>query len=77
MELKSRRFFPAALAALDSGTPVLGTVPTPKYGRQLAEVEQVERRADVEVVKVTKDNRDGLVGQLARQLAQQLGYPPS
>jgi hypothetical protein len=50
MELFSRAFFPAVVAALDCPSALLfGTIPSPRYGRTIAEVEQLSARPDVEV----------------------------
>lgn len=79
MELKSPRFFPAVLAALDSGasgTTVFGTVPMPRYGHVVPEVEQVKARPDVAVVSVTKANRDELADSVYRQLRRCMGLTP-
>lgn len=71
MELLSRAFFPAVRAVLDSPRlTVLGTIPCPKPdGGQLREVSELSSRPDVQVVVVSRANRDSLVDSLAQQLA--------
>lgn len=69
MELCSRAFFPAVRAVLDApNVVVLGTIPTPRDGRVIAQVAEICARPDVEVITVTRDNRDALAGQLAARL---------
>ncbi|KAG2453774.1 hypothetical protein HYH02_001984 [Chlamydomonas schloesseri] len=80
MELFSRAFFPAVRAVLDAPhTVVLGTIPTPRDGRVMREVAEICGRPDVEVLTVTRDNRNALVGQVAarlRCLLQAMPPPP-
>ncbi|KAG2501668.1 hypothetical protein HYH03_000171 [Edaphochlamys debaryana] len=74
MELFSRGFFPAVRAVLDApGAVVLGSVPVPRSGAApLREVAEVTSRPDVEVVVVTRENRDRLVGELSDRLSGSL-----
>ena len=39
---------------------IIGTIPTPRYGRVIPAIEEIRGRDDVIVVHVTKDNRDEL-----------------
>ena len=39
---------------------IIGTIPTPRYGRVIPAIEEIRARDDVLVVHVTKDNRDEL-----------------
>ncbi len=54
MELCSKSFQKAAIRALDSGTPVLGTI----QDRSNEFLDAVRARDDVEVVRLTQGNRD-------------------
>ncbi|EFJ49472.1 hypothetical protein VOLCADRAFT_80686 [Volvox carteri f. nagariensis] len=73
MELFSRAFFPAVRAALDSTfLVVLGTIPSQKGARTLREVEEVSAREDVEVLTVTRFNRDALVQEVIVRLQESM-----
>lgn len=77
MELLSLRFPPEFLATLDSGAVVLGTLPQPARGQIDPEVvEQVKRRPDVRVMRITRNNRDALTGQVYMMLRESLGLGP-
>jgi hypoxanthine-DNA glycosylase len=39
---------------------IIGTIPTPRYGRIIPAIEEIRGRDDVVVIHVTKDNRDEL-----------------
>lgn len=52
---------------------VLGTIPTPRYGRVIKGVEELRARADVTVVQVTKSNRDELGDKIQRVVHSVLG----
>nr|KAF6302572.1 nucleoside-triphosphatase, cancer-related [Pipistrellus kuhlii] len=68
MELFSRPFLQAVRQALAApGTVVLGTIPVPK-GKPLAFVEEIRSRADVQVVSVTKENRNHLLPDIVRSV---------
>ena len=58
MELHSHLFLPKVEALLGSGPLVLGTIPMPRYGHKISEVEAIRARPAVAVVKLTKSNRD-------------------
>jgi len=67
MEMLCPQFIPAVTKLLSSTNSsssnhriVFGTLPTPRYGRVIADVETVRARDDVLVLHVTKDNRDEL-----------------
>jgi nucleoside-triphosphatase len=68
MELCSELFQQAVMRALDSGTPVFGTV----QDRRNAFLDAVRDRRDVEVVRVDERNRDGLVEELTARVAAML-----
>lgn len=62
MELKSEKFIATVHAALDrkgeQKRMVLGTLPTPRYGHKIQEVEDIRAREDVLVLKIKQANRD-------------------
>ena len=66
MEMLCPQFLPAVNKVLDYKQPstttrlVIGTVPTPRYGRVIQAVEDIRARDDVIVLHVTKANRDEL-----------------
>ncbi|MFW6158275.1 MAG: NTPase [Planctomycetota bacterium] len=64
MELFSDAFRATVTDALESDQPVVGTITRSQHEF----VERIKARADVEVVSVTKSNRDGLPERLARDL---------
>ncbi|GLC40629.1 hypothetical protein PLESTB_000038500 [Pleodorina starrii] len=73
MELFCRPFFPAVRAVLDApNVVVLGTIPLPKEGRVFREVAEVSARPDVEVLTVTRANRDVLVSEVVAKLQASL-----
>lgn len=65
MEMLNPEFIPAVNNLLDEKTMetkriVLGTIPTPRYGRIIQAVEDLRGRNDILVLHVTKSNRDEL-----------------
>eukprot|EP00877_Chromochloris_zofingiensis_P011430 jgi/Chrzof1/6540/Cz19g00120.t1 len=72
MELFSHAFYPAVEALLNTSAIVYGTMPTAKYGRHIPEVELIKARPDVEIITVTRQNRDSLVTVLTSRLHQAL-----
>ncbi|BFI32474.1 nucleoside-triphosphatase [Marchantia polymorpha subsp. ruderalis] len=67
MELFSSSFFPAvcdilnsASASSSSSTLVLGTIPVPKFGKDLVQVARIRTRSDVAIFSLTKANRDAM-----------------
>lgn len=66
MEMLCPQFIPAVKELLSNmknqkGTEMLlGTIPTPRYGRVIPAVEHIRARKDVLVLHVTKSNRDEL-----------------
>ncbi|KAL7547885.1 hypothetical protein ACHAWF_011156 [Thalassiosira exigua] len=69
MELLCPTFLPAVHGVLDAMSQrdehsvpglLLGTIPTPRYGRVIPAVEDIRSRENVPVVHVTKHNRDEL-----------------
>ncbi len=64
MELFSKRFQDIVLKALDSKSPVLGTIMAVKHPF----ADRVKKRADVKVFEVTKEKREKLVDLLLEEL---------
>ena len=65
MELCSDAFQQAVVRALDSGTPVFGTI----QDRSNPFLDTVRARSDVEIVRLTEANRDGMSAAVAKKLA--------
>ena len=58
MELFSELFYPQVTALLEDGrAPVLGVIPSPRYGRTIPQVEAIRTREDVVVHKLTRSTR--------------------
>ncbi len=68
MELFCREFQDVIVRCLDSTKPLLGTIQARRNGF----LDAVRAREDVDVVRVTPGNRDGLPGQLAARLSEML-----
>ncbi len=64
MELCSARFREAVARVLESPNPVLGTI----QARHNEFLDSIRRREDVEIIEVTKGNRDALAGMLVGRL---------
>lgn len=69
MECFSGKFKQAALAVLDSDCIVIGTITL--GGTDF--IREVKKRGDIEIMEVTKDNRDGLPDVLIKKVAGVLG----
>ncbi len=65
MEYRSDRFREAVIAALDSDSPVLGTI----HRRSTPFIDSITSRPDVTVIEVTPANRDDLPGKIVEMLA--------
>uniref|UniRef100_A0A383VHM5 AAA+ ATPase domain-containing protein n=1 Tax=Tetradesmus obliquus TaxID=3088 RepID=A0A383VHM5_TETOB len=77
MELLSAAFYPAVQQVLDNPQLLaFGSVPVPRAGRTIPQVEALRARPDVQVVTVSRDNRDALVQRLSSQLRQALQQLP-
>lgn len=69
MELLCTAFVPQVNALLDENVEnrvILGTIPTPRYGRVIQAVEDIRAREDVIVLHVTKSNRDEIKDVLSK-----------
>ena len=74
MEMFSERFMAEVWDALsDTSTRVLGTIPTPRYGRVIADVERVRNDPEVAVVHLKRDNRDAAANAVASVLTEAAG----
>jgi len=69
MELLSRRFRDKLVDLLARPTHLLGSVA--KKGRGF--IDEIKRRNDVELIEVTKENRDQLPQELARRILKEIG----
>jgi nucleoside-triphosphatase len=69
MELLSGQFRTRIIELLAQPTNLLATVS--KKGNGL--LEQIKRRSDLEIIEVTRKNRDQLPEELARKIKIQLG----
>jgi nucleoside-triphosphatase len=69
MELLSRQFRIWIIGLLAQPTNLLATIA--KKGNGL--IDQIKRRSDVEIIEVTRQNRDELPEELARKIKIQLG----
>jgi len=65
MEIRSSIFCDAVNEALDSGTPILGTI----TARSFPFTSRIKRRADVTMIEVRRDNRERLVSELSEQFS--------
>ena len=67
MEMLSPQFIPSVTNLLNETHSttrkriILGTIPTPRYGRIIQAVEDIRARSDVVVINVTKSDRDEVV----------------
>jgi len=79
MELLSIKFGPAFLKALDGEAVVLGTLPMQqqKSVRDHEVVDTVKKRRDVKISRLTRNNRDAMVGQVYGWLRDSLGLNKS
>jgi len=68
MELFSESFRQVVRRALDSSTPVLGTI----LSRSHLFADEIRKRRDVTIIEVTWENRDRLPGELAKRFGPEL-----
>lgn len=69
MELLSRRFRDKLVDLLARPVNLLATIA--KKGKGF--IEQIKARNDIELIEVTRDNRDRLPGQIATRILQEIG----
>ncbi|KAK4261999.1 hypothetical protein QN277_027616 [Acacia crassicarpa] len=60
MELYSSSFFPAVLQVLESNTPILASIPIPKYGRDIPEVARLRNHPTADIYTLSLSNRDAV-----------------
>jgi nucleoside-triphosphatase len=69
MELSSKAFSNALMRAVESSKPMLGTI---HYGLKNSVVTGIREREDVEILKVTYENRETLHNIIAKKLSENL-----
>ena len=69
MELLSRKFRNKVIDLLAQPSNLLGTIA--KKGKGF--IEQIKDRNDIEIIEITRDNRDQLPDQIARKIKKDLG----
>ncbi len=69
MELSSKTFRNALIRAIESNKPILGTI---HYGMRNALVTNIKEREDVQVLKVTYENRGELHNKIADTIVEYL-----
>ena len=69
MELSSTAFSNALVRAVESSKPMLGTI---HYGLRNSLVNNIKDREDVEILKVTYENRENLHNQIANKISEYL-----
>lgn len=72
MELFCSSFFPAVLRVLQSNIPLLASVPSPKFGRDIPEVARLKSHPQATLVTLNKGNRDAMREQLYSNLTELL-----
>ncbi|KAL8549961.1 hypothetical protein ACS0TY_008695 [Phlomoides rotata] len=72
MELFSSSFFPAVLRVLESKIPLLGTVPIPKFGREIPEVARLKNHPGATVYTLNTSSRDAMKEQIYSNLVELL-----
>ncbi|KAL8532144.1 hypothetical protein ACS0TY_008672 [Phlomoides rotata] len=72
MELFSSSFFPAVLRVLESKIPLLGTVPIPKFGREIPEVASLKNHPGATVYTLNTSSRDDMKEQIYSNLVELL-----
>lgn len=70
MELSSQTFCKALTKAVESNKPMLGTI---HYGLKNPIITDIKKREDVEILKVSHENRETLHNMIADMMAEYLG----
>eukprot|EP00929_Paragymnodinium_shiwhaense_P060715 TRINITY_DN30315_c0_g1_i1.p1 TRINITY_DN30315_c0_g1~~TRINITY_DN30315_c0_g1_i1.p1 ORF type:complete len:108 (+),score=32.59 TRINITY_DN30315_c0_g1_i1:454-777(+) len=73
MELHSKKFQEAVLKLLAKRIRVVGAVTAPIYGHRVPFCDRLTSRANVEVYKITKANRDEVQRTLREKLRAEFG----
>ncbi len=69
MELSSPAFSNALVKAIESSKPILGTI---HYGLRNSLISSIKEREDVEILKVTYENRESLHNLIANKISEYL-----
>ncbi|XP_062211630.1 uncharacterized protein LOC133912757 [Phragmites australis] len=72
MELFSSAFFPSVLRVIESNTPVLATIPIPRYGRDIPGVARLRNHPGAAVFTLNTGNRDTMRETIYNQLSSLL-----
>ncbi|XP_020580826.1 cancer-related nucleoside-triphosphatase homolog isoform X1 [Phalaenopsis equestris] len=72
MELFSSSFYPAVLRVFESNTPILATIPIPKYGRDIPEVSGLRNHPKATVCTLNAGNRDAIKETIYAQIVSLL-----
>jgi len=70
MELLSTAFSNALLRAMESSKPIIGTI---KYRLSNSIVNSIKQREDIEIIKVTYENRENLPKLIIKMINEYLG----
>ncbi|KGN55609.1 cancer-related nucleoside-triphosphatase homolog [Cucumis sativus] len=75
MELFSSSFFPAVLKVLESNTPLLASIPIPKFGRDIPGVARLRNHPGANILTLNPSNRgeanEQIHGEILNMLEQQ------
>ncbi|KAF9603719.1 hypothetical protein IFM89_037482 [Coptis chinensis] len=72
MELFSSSFFPAVLKVLEFNTPLLASIPVPKFGRDIPGVARLRNHPGAAIFTLSPSNRDAIKKQIYDQLLELL-----
>nr|GMD56423.1 cancer-related nucleoside-triphosphatase [Ipomoea batatas] len=72
MELYSSSFFPAVLKILETGVPLLASVPIPKAGRDIPGVARLKNHPGAAIFTLNPSNRDAIKEHIFSLLSDQL-----
>ncbi|XP_031117063.1 cancer-related nucleoside-triphosphatase isoform X1 [Ipomoea triloba] len=72
MELYSSSFFPAVLKILETGVPLLASVPIPKAGRDIPGVARLKNHPGAAIFTLNPSNRDAIKERICSLLSDQL-----
>lgn len=75
MELFSPAFTSRVDELFSSGKLILGTIPTPSYGRTIPYVHQIQNRSDVSIQRITRTTREAALDETLNALRSQLNPP--
>nr|GMD49196.1 cancer-related nucleoside-triphosphatase [Ipomoea batatas] len=72
MELYSSSFFPAVLKILETGVPLLASVPIPKAGRDIPGVARLKNHPGAAIFTLNPSNRDAIKEHIFSLLSDQM-----